>query len=502
MNKNKIFTIISLAFCIILIASASFSKSSAQINAPTVSGGGSYSYSENYTVSCYYGPALFYNTLGHAYANWYCDNGTSGGWQCANQPIPGNGSTGTRTVSGTYAYSCTYLSAVTSWSACSNGTQVALDGTYTTITGQSCTNVATSRTCPVAPTLTATAGSCGGKANLSWTAVTGASGYKIYKNNSLLFSTTSLSYNSFLASTSDSFVAKATVGGGDSASSTAVNAVPSSPCLPLSVTCTATPSPAMVSQNVTWRAIPTGGVSSNYTYSWVGTDGLSGNTVTVNKSYSTIGQKYATTTVVSGVETVTVGCPGNITNGGSGVTITPLVPASGICGEANGGTFANGSALGSANRCYYTLSTSTPSSFSANPPATPGYWSWTCSGINGSNIPSTTCTAYQSETVNSAYDCNTPTANYVSPVNVNNNIMWTVTPKIAGDYTTKWAFTDSNNHNPQFVTGTNSWNKIFTTIGLKTVYVKFASSTAPNIVGNTCATTINIVQTGGSTKEI
>lgn len=364
-----------------------------------------------------------------------------------------------------------------------------------------------------APILTAnTSTNCGGKINLSWNN-TGANSYKIFRkvessnNWNFLLSTASTSYE-LAASSSDLFIIKSTFGSTDSASSTpAVSATPSLPCLPLSVSCNATPATAMVGQNVTWRAVPVGGPSSVYTYLWTGTDGLTGNTASVNKSYSAIGTKHATTTVTSGTgveaETVIVGCPGSVANGGGGggggggVDITPQVPIAGICGAAHGSVFNNGTELANSNLCYFIGSNSNPVTFSAYGP-----WTWTCSGVYGSTVSSPTCMAYQTEISNSAYDCSTITANPDNPVNVNNNIEWTATPNIAGNYITKWAFTDSNNPNTQFITGPNPWNKIFTTVGLKTVYVKFASSTAPNIVGNTCTSTINMVQTGGNTREI
>lgn len=360
---------------------------------------------------------------------------------------------------------------------------------------------------PTTPVLVAATGSCGGKINLSWNNTANATGYSIYRGGSLILSTTSLSMidSGLATNTSYSYSIVATNGSNRSATSSVVTAQSSLPCAPLTVACSVVPpSTTMVDQPVIWRSIPTGG-SEPYVYSWMGTDGLSGNTVTVIKSYSTTGQKYATTTVVSGAETVSIGCPLSVASrggpgagGGGGVNITPKAPIAGICGGASGSVFANASELtNSPVRCYLTGSVSTPATFTGFGP-----WSWTCSGVNGSAVSSPDCTAYQVEVTNTAYDCNTLTANRTSPVNVNNNIKWTATPKVAGNYATKWAFTDSNNPTQVYITASNPWDKIFTTTGLKTVYVKFASSTAPNVVGNPCTATTTVVQTGGGINEI
>jgi hypothetical protein len=75
----------------------------------------------------------------------------------------------------------------------------------------------------------------------------------------------------------------------------------------LGLTCSANPSNPYINDSVTWTAHPTGG-SGNYTYSWSGTNGLSGNTQTVHKSYSSTGTKNGTVTVTSNGQSRTVDC--------------------------------------------------------------------------------------------------------------------------------------------------------------------------------------------------
>ena len=68
---------------------------------------------------------------------------------------------------------------------------------------------------------------------------------------------------------------------------------------PITVTCSASPSPALMGQNVTWTGVVSGGIPP-YTYSWSGTNIPTSPAPTSNpytKSYGTIGQKTATLTV-------------------------------------------------------------------------------------------------------------------------------------------------------------------------------------------------------------
>jgi len=76
---------------------------------------------------------------------------------------------------------------------------------------------------------------------------------------------------------------------------------------PLAVTCSVTAGTVLTGQNVAWTATVTGGEGTP-TYSWTGTDGLSGTAISVNKVYSTVGKKTATIVVTAGTATKRATC--------------------------------------------------------------------------------------------------------------------------------------------------------------------------------------------------
>lgn len=80
----------------------------------------------------------------------------------------------------------------------------------------------------------------------------------------------------------------------------------------LSVTCQANPSSIQTGSSLTWRANATGG-NGTYTYSWTGTDSLSGSSREVSKTYNTAGTKNATVTVTSAGQTRTAQCSATVT---------------------------------------------------------------------------------------------------------------------------------------------------------------------------------------------
>lgn len=76
---------------------------------------------------------------------------------------------------------------------------------------------------------------------------------------------------------------------------------------PLSVSCAPMEAVASTGQTITWYTSTTGG-GGRYQYTWSGTDGLFGTQSTVQKSYTTPGDKFATVTVVSEGQSVIAGC--------------------------------------------------------------------------------------------------------------------------------------------------------------------------------------------------
>jgi hypothetical protein len=94
----------------------------------------------------------------------------------------------------------------------------------------------------------------------------------------------------------------------------------------LNIGCYADPSSASLNQPVTWSVEVTGGVGP-YTYSWSGSDGLSGSSDSAIKYYNTYGEKNAVVSVTSADgKTGTRACSSNVTirrPGGSYSAPTP-----------------------------------------------------------------------------------------------------------------------------------------------------------------------------------
>ncbi|MEI7513137.1 MAG: PKD domain-containing protein [bacterium] len=83
---------------------------------------------------------------------------------------------------------------------------------------------------------------------------------------------------------------------------------PIPPVVPnISLSCSADRSNIDVDESVTWRAYASGG-SGSFSYSWSGTDGLSGSGSQISKTYNSIGSKNAHVTVTSGGKTASVDC--------------------------------------------------------------------------------------------------------------------------------------------------------------------------------------------------
>jgi hypothetical protein len=99
---------------------------------------------------------------------------------------------------------------------------------------------------------------------------------------------------------------------------------------PLTASCYGTPNPVVINNAATWHALVSGGTGP-YTYSWSGTDGLTGTGSSVSKIYNTTGTKTASVLVTSGTATTSVSCFGAVSNGnctsncGITSTSTPII---------------------------------------------------------------------------------------------------------------------------------------------------------------------------------
>lgn len=83
---------------------------------------------------------------------------------------------------------------------------------------------------------------------------------------------------------------------------------PTTPTVPaLDGYCVISPSLVYINQDVTLSATAIGGTGS-YTYSWSGTDGISGNSQTFTGRFGSTGSKSATVTITSGSRSITRSC--------------------------------------------------------------------------------------------------------------------------------------------------------------------------------------------------
>jgi hypothetical protein len=90
------------------------------------------------------------------------------------------------------------------------------------------------------------------------------------------------------------------------------SATPALADAPLSATCIANPSNAIVGDNVNWQVQGVNGGNGTYIYAWSGTDNLIGNNQTVYKTYTYPGTKIANVTITSGGQAFTATCSLNV----------------------------------------------------------------------------------------------------------------------------------------------------------------------------------------------
>ncbi len=123
----------------------------------------------------------------------------------------------------------------------------------------------------------------------------------------------------------------------------------------LTVSCSANNSSIKEGDSVTWSANVSGGTAP-YTYSWSGTDGLTGSATTASKTYSAAGKKSATLTVADSIGSVVVG------------TVCSAVEVSEKTTTSSGG--GSSSSSGSSRSSRTTSSTSTTTTTTARPAVT------------------------------------------------------------------------------------------------------------------------------------
>jgi len=125
-------------------------------------------------------------------------------------------------------------------------------------------------------------------------------------------SSTSKSY-----STAGSKTATVTVTSGTETVTANCSATVVTPGTNLTASCSANPSSTSIGNIIVWSSVVSGGTGS-YTYSWSGTDSLSGASSSVSQTCSSAGTKNASVTVTSGTNTVVANCSATVTGGGGG----------------------------------------------------------------------------------------------------------------------------------------------------------------------------------------
>jgi hypothetical protein len=442
---------------------------------------------------------------------------------------------------------CVYASEVTEWGPCVDGISTALGYNYTTNTSisdddPSCLDVTSFRTCtngacdptaitphttiPVAPLCsTGTSTTPTGTGPWSWNCLGNNGGTDANCIASVSTTTATTTVNGACDPTAitphitqpvppvcSAGIASAVSGtgpwswncagidGGTTASCIASVSTTTATTTALSVSCVGSPNPAELTSDsvwVNWVATVVGDYAP-YTYSWSGTDSLSGTRSSVFKEYTTEGLKAATVTVRSTSNpsaSSTVACSGAVSDGdddgdgdggGGNGGVNVVLPGPGVCALIG---------------VYSSIPTTISQLCSSGIPTTPtgngsvaNPWSWTCLGSPNSG----TCEAYQTATLSPDLDCTVsmrPVAS--STVKINTKTTWEVINNNCPSCRKTWSI----NGGDSVQTGIdNIFENFFTTVGLKTVSVVVSSTTVP-LVGSPCSATTTVNQTG-SVNEI
>lgn len=126
---------------------------------------------------------------------------------------------------------------------------------------------------------------------------------------------------------SETYIVSCVGPGGSATDNVIVNISGSS----LTASCSVSPVSALAGESVTWTAYPEGGTGS-YSYSWSGTNGLSGDIKSVTPTYTSAGTKSASVTVTSGVQSVTALCASSVVVSLPPPVIDTISPAEGPVG--------------------------------------------------------------------------------------------------------------------------------------------------------------------------
>ena len=223
----------------------------------------------------------------------------------------------------------------------------------------------------------------------------------------------------------------------------------------LSVTCSANATLVALNSNVGWTSNV---VNANgpITYSWTGTDGLTGTNSYVVKSYSTSGQKIAYLTVTSNGQTASTQCTVDIKVGG------PVDPTLSATCAPNGSSYVVGSTVnwsvhatgGNGNYTYAWSGTdglSSASSSVSKTYTTTGTKTATVRVTSGTETVDINCTVTINPENNAVFTVSCSAND--NEVRINENVTWTATVNNApGTVTYNWSGTDTLTGSSQTVT--------------------------------------------------
>ena len=272
--------------------------------------------------------------------------------------------------------------------------------------------------------------------------------------------------------------------------------------------CTINPNPVNVNDSVTLSANATGG-SGNYRYQWSGSDGISGTSQVINKTFTTVGTKVASLTITSGTQTVTRTCSvavnqNNITNNLDAVcTINPnpvnVGDTATLSANASGGNghysyqwSGSDGITGSSQVITRSFSTSGTKNVSLTVTSAGQTVTRTCSvSVNPYNNYNYNYNYGYNYNYNSGYNYNyntnmTATCS-ASPMNANvgDNVIWTVYPVGGtGVYTYSWTGTDGLSYGNAY-----QIQQRYTTPGVKNATVTVYTTNGQSVVA-TCSTNI------------
>ena len=261
------------------------------------------------------------------------------------------------------------------------------------------------------------------------------------------------------------------VGHGFPTSNYCTNPTPPPPVIPaVNGSCSATPASIQTGNSIAWLATASGGTGA-YTYSWAGTDGLTGSGVSASQAYSIAGNKTASVTITSGTQSVVKTC--------SAVVTAPVVnqTLSGSClatpASVNIGSSINWVATASGGTGAYTYSwTGTDgltggASTASQTYSTAGTKTGTVTITSGSQSVTQTCSAVVSQNIinnNLAVSCNASP----SSVPTGSSVSWSASATGGtGSYFYSWTGTDGLYGNSAYIS--NYYNYAGTKYGYVTV---------------------------------